>query len=73
MILGNLGVETDHPPKMCAGLARGRGSPTTVASAETRSQFYYDAAVYAALAATSAGALGGDRRRRESSITKAKA
>ena len=20
MILGNLGVETDHPPKMCAGL-----------------------------------------------------
>ena len=21
MILGNLGVETDHPPKMCAGLA----------------------------------------------------
>ena len=22
MILGNLGVETDHPPKMCAGLIR---------------------------------------------------
>ena len=23
MFLGNLGVETDHPPKMCAGLAAG--------------------------------------------------
>ena len=23
MILGNQGVETDHPPKMCAGLQRG--------------------------------------------------
>ena len=22
-ILGNLGVETDHPPKMCASLVRG--------------------------------------------------
>ena len=24
MTLGKLGVETDHPPKMCAGLATGR-------------------------------------------------
>ena len=28
MILGNLGVETDHPPEMCAGLAPASRSPT---------------------------------------------
>ena len=28
MILGNLGVETEHPPKMCAGLAQGAKKAT---------------------------------------------
>ena len=28
MSLGNLGVETDHPPKMCAGLALQIGART---------------------------------------------
>ena len=43
-ILGNLGVETDHPPKMCAGLVRGRhpsserGRRSSSAAPERRSR-----------------------------------
>ena len=33
MILGNLAVETDHPPKMCADLPRGISAPALAAPA----------------------------------------
>ena len=33
-ILGNLGVETDHPPKMCAGLPVQVGRRKEVQTAE---------------------------------------
>ena len=38
MILGNLGVETDHPPKMCAGLVP-TVSPTWTAAASKAADF----------------------------------